>query len=110
MYGLRRQAESVAFIQSPGGKEHDKDFPYCNSVTSMVALKQASYVREDNPDGKAYILYQHMRTPGNMELFYKAAQNDDGIFMTKASVTKVEEEAGGSLYRPKIPCWVKISA
>jgi quinone-modifying oxidoreductase subunit QmoB len=92
-----KPVESVAFVQSPGGAEHDKDFPYCNSVTSLVALKQAMYVREDNPNGKAYILYQHMRTPGNMELFYKAAQNDDGIFMTKANVTKVEEGADGSL-------------
>jgi quinone-modifying oxidoreductase subunit QmoB len=85
----------VAFIQSPGGNEHDKDFPYCNSVTSMVALKQARYVREDNPDGSAFILYQHMRTPGNTELFYKNAQNDDGIFMTKGSVTQIEEQGNG---------------
>ena len=92
-----KPVESVAFIQSPGGAGHDKDFPYCNSVTSLVALKQAKYVREDNPNGKAYILYQHMRTPGNMELFYKAAQNDDGIFLTKANVMKVEEGSDGSL-------------
>ena len=88
---------NVAFIQSPGGKENDKDFPYCNSVTSMVALKQAQYVCEDNADGKAYILYQHMRTPGHMELFYKAAQQNDGVFMTKAAVTSVE--ANGSKLR-----------
>ena len=85
---------NVAFIQSPGGKEDDKDFPYCNSVTSMVALKQAQYVCEDNAEGKAYILYQHMRTPGSMELYYKNAQLNDGIFLTKASVTKVEENGG----------------
>jgi len=85
----------VAFIQSPGADENDYDFPYCNSVTSMVALKQARYVRQDNPDGQAYILYQHMRTPGNMEMFYKGAQNDDGIFMTKATVTSVAEAGGG---------------
>ena len=82
---------NVAFVQSPGGNESDNDFPYCNSVTSMVALKQAQYVCEDNAEGKAYILYQHMRTPGHMELFYKNAQLNDGIFMTKASVMKVEE-------------------
>jgi len=85
---------NVAFIQSPGGKDHDKDFPYCNSVTSMVALKQAQYVCEDNAEGKAYILYQHMRTPGSQELYYKNAQLTDGIFLTKASVTKVEENGG----------------
>ncbi len=81
----------VAFVQSPGAKDDDKDFPYCNSVTSMVALKQARYVREDNPEGQAYILYQHMRTPGNTELFYKAMQQEDGVFLTKAAVTGVEE-------------------
>ena len=92
---------NVAFIQSPGGEEHDRDFPYANSVTSMVALKQASYVREDNPEGKAYILYQHMRTPGNMEMFYKGAQNNDGIFLTKATVTGVEEAGGGLVVHVK---------
>ncbi|HHB75724.1 MAG TPA: hydrogenase iron-sulfur subunit [Desulfobulbus sp.] len=85
----------VAFVQSPGAKDNDKDFPYCNSVTSMVALKQARYVREDNPDGQAYILYQHMRTPGNTELFYKGMQQEDGVFLTKAAVTGVEESGDG---------------
>ncbi len=86
----------VAFVLSPGAKESDKDFPFCNSVTSMVALKQATYVVEDNPeDGQAFILYQHMRTPGNSELFYKSMQAKDGIFMTKAAVTKVEETGSG---------------
>jgi quinone-modifying oxidoreductase subunit QmoB len=87
----------VAFVQSPGGKDNDQDFPYCNSVTSMVALKQANYVVEDNPaDGQAYILYQHMRTPGHTELFYKGMQAQDGVFMTKAAVTQVSS-AGNSL-------------
>ncbi len=85
---------NVAFVQSPGGAENDNDFPYCNSVTSMVALKQAQYVCNDNAEGKAYILYQHMRTPGHMELFYKSTQQYDGIFMTKANVMKVEESGG----------------
>ncbi|PID72389.1 MAG: heterodisulfide reductase subunit A [Desulfobulbus propionicus] len=87
----------VAFVLSPGADENDKDFPFCNSVTSMVALKQANYVIEDNPEtGQAFILYQHMRTPGNAELFYKSMQAKDGVFMTKAAVTSVEE-AGSSM-------------
>ncbi|MEW6709634.1 MAG: FAD-dependent oxidoreductase [Candidatus Riflebacteria bacterium] len=87
--------KSVAFVMSPGGEENDQDFPYCNSVTSMVALKQAKYVRESNADAKAYILYQHMRTPGHMELFYKGIQQDDGIFLTKAAVTAVAASGNG---------------
>ena len=87
--------KSVAFVMSPGGEENDQDFPYCNSVTSMVALKQAKYVRENSEDAKAYILYQHMRTPGHMELFYKGIQQDDGIFLTKAAVTGVVASGNG---------------
>ncbi len=91
-----RVPAKVAFVQSPGGADSDEDFPYANSVTSMVALKQAQYVVNDNEDGQAYILYQHMRTPGSMELFYKSVQNNDGIFLTKGAVTLVEENGAGA--------------
>ncbi|EIM62733.1 FAD-dependent oxidoreductase [Desulfobacter postgatei] len=84
-----KEAKRVVFIQSAGKDEDDSDFEYAGSVTSMVALKQARYVREDYADGKAYVIYQHMRTPGLQEYFYKAMQQDDGIFMTKGAVTDV---------------------
>ena len=83
-----KEAQSVAFIQSPG-TNGDRDFDYCGSVTSMVALKQAKYVREDYEDGKAYVIYQHMRTPGFSENFYKSIQQDEGIFLTKGTVKEV---------------------
>ena len=84
-----KEAKNVVFIQSAGKEEDDSDFEYTGSVTSMVALKQARYVREDYSDGKAYVIYQHMRTPGLQEYFYKAMQQDDGIFLTKGAVTDV---------------------
>lgn len=86
-----KEAKSVVFIQSPGKDEDDADFPYCGSVTSQVALKQAKYVRNDYADGKAYIIYQHMRTPGLQENFYKSMQQDNGIFMSKGAVTSVTQ-------------------
>jgi quinone-modifying oxidoreductase subunit QmoB len=86
-----KEAKNVVFIQSPGGDD-DRDFNYAGSVTSMVALKQAKYVREDYEDGKAYIIYQHMRTPGLTEGFYKNMQQDPGVFMTKGDVTSVEKK------------------
>jgi len=89
-----RPAKSVVFIQSPGNGT-DADFPYTGAVTSLVALKHAKYVREDYEDGKAYIFYQHMRTVGLSEYFYKSVQQDPGIFMTKGAVTKVSSAGGG---------------
>lgn len=92
-----KEARNVVFIQSPGKDGEDADFEYAGSVTSQVALKQAKYVREDYEDGKAYIIYQHMRTPGLQELFYKSMQQDDGVFMTKGSVTEVARQGSGLL-------------
>jgi len=90
-----KAAKSVVFIQSQG-KGDDADFDYAGSVTSLVALKQAKYVREDYPDdGKAFVFYQHMRTPGLSEGFYKSIQQDPGIFLTKGEVIQVSKNGGG---------------
>ncbi len=90
-------AKSVVFIQSPGKSDDDSDFGYGGSVTSLVALKQAKYVREDYDDGKAYIFYQHMRTPGLSENFYMSIQQDDGIFLTKGDVIGVSKNGDGMM-------------
>jgi quinone-modifying oxidoreductase, subunit QmoB len=90
-----KEAKSVVFIQTPG-KGDDQDFEYGGSVLSMVGLKHAKYVREYFPeDGKSYIFYQHMRTPGLLENFYKNIQQDPGIFMTKGEVIKVDRNGDG---------------
>ena len=44
---------------------------------------------------KADVDYQHMRTPGLQEYYYKSMQQNDGIFLTKGSVTEVVEGNGG---------------
>ncbi|MCK4619012.1 MAG: FAD-dependent oxidoreductase [Desulfobacterales bacterium] len=90
-----KEAKSVVFIQSPG-KGDDSDFDFTGSVTSLVALKQAKYVCDDYPDdGKAQIIYQHMRTPGLWENFYKSIQQEEGIFLTKGDVVSVAQSGGG---------------
>ena len=89
-----REAKSVVFIQSPGQGD-DQDFAYAGAVTSLVALKQAKYVREDFSDGKAYVFYQHMRTMGLTENFYKNIQQDTGIFLTKGDVAGVSKNGDG---------------
>ena len=53
-------------------------------------------VREMSPDTEAYVLYKDIRTPGQYESFYQKAQEDTGIFFTKAEVTGVQN-GGGTL-------------
>ncbi len=92
-----KEAKSVVFIQSPDKDENDNDFSYAGAVTNMVSLKQAKYVREDYTDGKAFIFYQHMRTPGLSEYFYKSMQQDPGVFLTKGNVVNVSKNGDGMI-------------
>jgi quinone-modifying oxidoreductase subunit QmoB len=91
-----KPAQSVVFVQSPGQGD-DGDFGYTGAVTSLVALKQARYVREDYPEGKAFVFYQHMRTPGLGENFYKSMQQDPGIFLTKGEISSVSKNGDGMI-------------
>ncbi len=85
--------DSVAFIQCAGQRD-ENHLPYCSAVCCKVSLKQAKYLREANPDSKAYIFYKDMRTPAQDEEFYKAMQDDPGIFLTKGEVKGISEEDG----------------
>ena len=67
--------QSVAFIQCAGSRDPEH-LPYCSSFCCMASLKQAVYVREQNPNATAMILYKDIRTPGQTELFYKQVQSD----------------------------------
>ena len=89
-----KEPSSVAFIQCAGSRD-EKHLPYCSSFCCMTSLKQARYIREQNPNAKVYIFYRDMRTPGKYELFYKKMQDDDGVFMTKGDVESVTGVDGG---------------
>jgi quinone-modifying oxidoreductase subunit QmoB len=83
-----KPAGSVVFILCAGSRDKNH-LPYCSSICCMESLKQAKYIRTQNPEARVYIIYKDMRTPGLYENFYKAVQQDDGIFLTKGEVTAV---------------------
>jgi len=91
-----RPANSVAFIQCAGSRDANH-LPYCSSFCCTVSLKQAAYVRAAGGDRKAYIIYRDMITPGQYENFYRARQNDPGIFLAKGDVAGVKENADKSV-------------
>lgn len=79
--------------------ESPRHLPYSNAVSSVVALKQAGYVADLSPDAVAYILYDSMVVQGVHERFYKAAQNNPSIMLSKADITGVTEENGQLIVR-----------
>ncbi len=88
--------ESVAFIQCAGSRDPEH-LPYCSDFCCLASLKQALYVRQQNPKATAYILYKDIRTPGQTELFYKQVQSDPGVMLTKAEIGEVSLGDGGKL-------------
>ena len=91
-----KPAKSVVFVQCARSKEKE-DHTYCSSICCLTALKQALYLREQDDDAKAYILYEFMRTPGQYEDFYRRVQEDPGVFLTKGEVTRVSQRGDGQV-------------
>ncbi|MEK7817159.1 MAG: FAD-dependent oxidoreductase [Actinomycetota bacterium] len=91
-----KPAKKVAFILCAGQRD-ENHLPYCSSVCCMTSLKQALYVTEGDPEAGAYIIYKDMRTPGLYENFYKSAQDNPGVMLTKGEVGGIQEDASGNL-------------
>ena len=83
-------ALNIGFIQCAGSRTPEH-LPYCSGTCCMDSLKQAAYIREQNPDAKAHIIYRDMRTPGLYEDFYRTRQDDQGVFLTQGDVVGVNE-------------------
>jgi quinone-modifying oxidoreductase subunit QmoB len=91
-----KAVDSVLFVQCAGSRD-EKHLPYCSSVCCMASLKHAAYVHEQNPDASVYIVYKDMRTPGQYERFYRAAQDHPLNFLTKGEVAGVDKADDGRL-------------
>lgn len=82
----------VAFIQCAGSRDPEH-LPYCSAVCCRVSLKQAVYVKEQNPENKVFVLYKDIRTPEQHEEFYKKVQKD-GVVFVKTDTAKVAISEG----------------
>lgn len=91
-----KEAAKVAFIQCAGSRDPEH-LPYCSSMCCSTSLKQARYVRQ-NPNALAMIFYKDIRTPGRLEAFYREAQNDAGVMLTKGEVRGVSDAGNGNLF------------
>ena len=91
-----KPVKSIAFIQC-GGSRDQEHHTYCSSICCLTSLKQALYLRDQDGDAKAYIIYEFMRTPGQYEDFYRRVQEDPGVFMTRGEVAGVTRDEDGQL-------------
>ena len=82
----------VAFVQCAGSRDANH-LPYCSAVCCRVSLKQAVYVKEQDPESKCLVFYKDMRTPEQSEEFYRKVQKDGAIFI-KTDTSKIAISEG----------------
>ncbi len=86
-----KEVKSIAFVQCAGSRDENY-LPYCSGVCCLASLKQAAYIREQNPDVKITIFYIDIRTPGTFEDFLVRAQENKKLSLVKGKVAKIEED------------------
>jgi quinone-modifying oxidoreductase subunit QmoB len=87
----RRPALRVAFLLCDAEGD-DAHLAYGGNVPSLVALKQATYVRAQHPDAVVYILYEDMQTPGQYEYYYRSVQRDPGVLLSRGQLRRLSED------------------
>jgi len=86
-----REVQSAVFVQCAGSRDLNH-LGYCSGICCLASLKEATYLRERNPDARAHIFYIDLRTPGTYEFFAKKVLGDDHITITKGKVAKITED------------------
>jgi quinone-modifying oxidoreductase, subunit QmoB len=88
--GDGKEVQSIAFLQCAGSRDANH-LPYCSSVCCVESLKQATYLKEQNPEAAIYVFHKDIRTPGQYEKLYKRVQKDGGVFV-RGEVTGITED------------------
>ena len=83
-------ASRIAFIQCAGSRD-EKYNPYCSSVCCTYAVKEATVIKEHDPDIDCHIFHIDMRTFGKgFEQFKNRAADEYGVKFTRFKVPAVD--------------------
>ncbi|HMK36881.1 MAG TPA: FAD-dependent oxidoreductase [Desulfomonilaceae bacterium] len=86
-----KKVNNLAFVQCAGSRDKNH-LPYCSSICCLASLKQATYLRDYNPDAQAHIFYIDLRSYGRFEVFYDKVRKDDKILLTKGKIVNITED------------------
>ncbi|MDP3283306.1 MAG: 4Fe-4S binding protein, partial [Desulfobacterales bacterium] len=92
---------SVVMIQCAGTREEPKN--YCSRICFAVSIKQALFLKKQNPEIAVYVLYRDMMTYGFTETFYTQARKAGVIFIRYTKDRKPEVMVSGPV--PKVKCF-----
>lgn len=80
---------SIVMIQCVGARTAER--PYCSRICCMTAVKNATLIKEANPQTQVYVLYRDMLTLGaEYEALYRNAREHGVIFIQYDPATPPE--------------------
>ncbi|MDP6576260.1 MAG: FAD-dependent oxidoreductase, partial [Dehalococcoidales bacterium] len=87
-----RTPKSIAFLQCVGSRDNRKD--YCSSVCCMFALKEATLLKQANPEIDIHIFYMDIRAFGKDHYrYYQRARDELGIKFIRGRVPVIREDS-----------------
>ena len=89
--------DSVVMILCAGSRTEPRN--YCSRVCCPTALKQAVFLKEQNPDTSVFVLYRDMMTCGFDETAYQTARQNGVVFMryNPENPPEIKSEEGRTL-------------
>ncbi len=86
----------VVFVQCAGSRDPGH-LPYCSGECCATTMRQVLALSADHPGVEACVLYRDIRTPGQLEHLYQAAQEGAGAFFLRSEVPGVSSNGNGKL-------------
>jgi len=92
-----KKPKTIGWIQCVGSRSEQQGFPYCSRVCCMYATKEASIVKESNPDIDISIYYMDIRAYGkDFQQYYDHAK-DLGVRYIRGRPSSIYENKDKSL-------------
>ena len=91
--GLKRPSDGavprrVVFVQCAGSRDPEH-LPYCSADCCTATLRQVATIHAAHPEVETAVIYRDMRTPGQLERFYLAVQQQPGSLFARGEVSGV---------------------
>jgi heterodisulfide reductase subunit A len=88
------EPKNVVIIKCVGSRDPSKGVSYCSRACCMYGAKHAHQYLDKVPDGRCYVFYMDVRTPGKgYDEFYMNTQHDGALYL-RGRVSKIYEEGG----------------
>jgi heterodisulfide reductase subunit A-like polyferredoxin len=89
----KKKPRKIAFIQCVGSRSLKGEYPYCSSVCCMYATKEATLIKEHEPDTEVYIFYTDIRAFGKgFREFANRAEREWGVNYFRAKPSEIRED------------------